>query len=333
MPGFLLPLSGYGLLRKANLVQQDDSRPQRLPVALAVLCSTALVIGCAKKEMTQESEIQKLKPVYSDSRGRILVGDSLTYVSTSYQRDVVVCGSFAGAPTIAIPLQKGVRGVIAHAAGVGKDEAGIAGLALANDYGVPAAAVETMSASIADGDSLYAGKVSHVNEAAGKLGAKPGMNTEEVAKLMLDARDGSPIDVASTADETSHEVLSTEQGKIIAVWSILLVDGQQPSNVFCVASHSGETMAKFAKRVMPKAIIANDAGKALGDSGIAGLTLLDEVGVAAASVDAMTARIGDGLSTYEDGVISATNEHAREAGVAVGMPAKRAALLLLETEN
>jgi nucleotidyltransferase/DNA polymerase involved in DNA repair len=46
-------------------------------------------------------------------------------------------------------------------------------------------------------------------------------------------------------------------------------------------------------------------------------------------VDARTARMGDGLSTYRDGVISACNAPARERGVEVGQPAAVAADLLL----
>jgi hypothetical protein len=38
--------------------------------------------------------------------------------------------------------------------------------------------------------------------------------------------------------------------------------------------------------------------------------------------------MGDGLSTYRDGVISAANDLAMAAGVLIGMPAKHASRLL-----
>jgi hypothetical protein len=49
----------------------------------------------------------------------------------------------------------------------------------------------------------------------------------------------------------------------------------------------------------------------------------------AAAVAAMSARIGDGLSTYREGIISAVNEPARAKGVAVGMAAKDALRLMI----
>jgi hypothetical protein len=65
------------------------------------------------------------------------------------------------------------------------------------------------------------------------------------------------------------------------------------------------------------------------DSGIEGLAELEKYGIAAAAVSANSARIGDALSTYYDGIISATNEVAQNKGVRVGMRAERAAELML----
>jgi hypothetical protein len=42
--------------------------------------------------------------------------------------------------------------------------------------------------------------------------------------------------------------------------------------------------------------------------------------------------MGDGHSTYEDGVISAMNDLAAAAGVRIGMTAKEAARLLVERD-
>jgi hypothetical protein len=67
----------------------------------------------------------------------------------------------------------------------------------------------------------------------------------------------------------------------------------------------------------------------LGDSGIEGLAVLDGHGMAAAAVSTESARIGDALSTYNDGVISAVNSVAEAKGVRVGMRAAAAARLML----
>ena len=65
-----------------------------------------------------------------------------------------------------------MRGLLAHDAGVGRDGAGVSGLALAERLGVPAATVAAHSARIGDGESVYAdGLVSHANRLAVSCGA------------------------------------------------------------------------------------------------------------------------------------------------------------------
>jgi uncharacterized protein YunC (DUF1805 family) len=60
------------------------------------------------------------------------------------------------------------------------------------------------------------------------------------------------------------------------------------------------------------------------ESGIGGLWPCDERGMPAASVSAASASIGDGISTYTDGLISAANKSAERLGISVGMPAREA---------
>ncbi len=52
-------------------------------------------------------------------------------------------------------------------------------------------------------------------------------------------------------------------------------------------------------------------------------------GLVAAAVSSASARIGDALSTYHDGIVSAANEPARAKGVTIGMKAAEAARLML----
>ena len=67
-----------------------------------------------------------------------------------------------------------------------------------------------------------------------------------------------------------------------------------------------------------KGSIANDAGIARNNTAIEGLALLAEKGVPCAAVDTMSARLGEGLSTWNDGIISAVNAPAAARGVKVG---------------
>ena len=271
--------------------------------------------------------------IYADnSYGRILVADSLTYFHDVSVEDVVVGASFAGVPTAMVPLKQGIKGWIAHEAGVGKDEAGISGLPFSQDWGIPAAAVATMSARLSDGDSLLKGIISHANEVAIALGVKPGQTGAEAAELMLKAAPGRAV-TTDNVDARVHPLAQEGERGIYAVWSLMLIEQHRPNDVFCVASHSARVMAEYAESVMPLGIIANDAGMGMEHSGIDGLPILDDKGIAAAAVDTMSARIGNPLSTYHDGIISAVNQLAKAKGVRVGMPAKQAADLMLKHTN
>jgi hypothetical protein len=78
-----------------------------------------------------------------------------------------------------------------------------------------------------------------------------------------------------------------------------------------------------------KGAIANDAGIAKNNTAVEGVQLLQERGIPAASVASMSARLAEGLSTWNDGVISVLNAAAAARGVRIGMTAKEAARLML----
>jgi hypothetical protein len=88
-------------------------------------------------------------------------------------------------------------------------------------------------------------------------------------------------------------------------------------------------MALYALPIRPKGLICNDGGRGLNDSGIEGLAEMARHGFAAVAVSSASARIGDALSTYRDGIVSTANEPARAKGVTIGMKAAEAARLML----
>ncbi|MCQ0019334.1 hypothetical protein [Actinomadura madurae] len=65
-----------------------------------------------------------------------------------------------------------------------------------------------------------------------------------------------------------------------------------------------------ALRAAAAAAVFNDAGVGRDAAGLGRLPALDARGIAAATVSAASARVGDGRSTYHDGVLSARNEAA-----------------------
>lgn len=86
----------------------------------------------------------------------------------------------------------------------------------------------------------------------------------------------------------------------------------------------------YLLQVRPHGFICSDGGMGRDQAGAAGLVAANDAGLAGATVDARMARMGDGLSSYNDGIISAANKLAQAAGVTVGMPADEAARLLLD---
>ena len=177
---------------------------------------------------------------YSDARGRILIADSLTHFSEATPSDAVcIAASFAGVATASYPLSAGVKGWIAHAAGPGKDQAGISGLPLSDELGVPAAAVATMAAGLSDGPSVAEAPIAFANETARALGVRDGMTGRDAALLMLDGPENEGRDVSDRFDTQVRRVVGDSEAGIYTAWSIGLIDTCRPMDVFCVASHSG----------------------------------------------------------------------------------------------
>ena len=267
----------------------------------------------------------KLKVILADPRGRIIIADSLSYYDDRVGvDDVVLGGSYAGASTISTVLPTGAKAIIAHDAGIGKAQAGISGLALCDKLGIPMAAVAGRTASLSNGNSLLGGIISSVNEAAQRLGVRAGQSTRQAAELLLQAKPGRPITETVGIDLDLHEMAALPTGRILArVW-LLNLPTTYPDDVFALGTHSARVAAEHAFRWNVKGWIANDAGMAKNGSGIAALAICGERGMPAASVAAASASIGDALSTYHEGIISAANEPARRKGVATGMTAREA---------
>jgi len=258
---------------------------------------------------------------------RIVVLDSVTQCQGRVQEgDVLVAGSFAGALSLRLALPFGIRGLIAHAAGIGKDAAGISALGVADTLAIPAAAVDTMSARIGDGPSVHGdGVISHANAAARALGVEAGMSARDAARRLT--RAGPPRALAAgLTHETPRVVDETAAGRVVCVDTLSFATSANAGDVVCAGSHSGRVNIEALLRIVkPRGVVASDGGMARDRSGISGLARLEDADVAGAAVDTMSARIGDGPSVHDDGVISHANTAARALGVEAGMTARDAA--------
>ena len=243
---------------------------------------------------------------------------------------VVVGGSHGGAYPGYLAARACACAVILNDAGIGKDDAGIGSLAYCDALGMASATVSHASARIGDAeDTLSSGILSRVNETARAVGCEPGMPCLDA---VLALRRASPPRVAPQYAEARHLVGENPAGlRLVCMDSISLVaDGEDDGHVVLSGSHGGLVTSQphLAIGVRAAAAFFNDAGIGKDGAGITRLPVLDERGIAGATVAAMSARIGDGRSTYQDGIVSRVNETARAAGVEPGMPAREAVDLI-----
>ncbi|MFT3954914.1 MAG: hypothetical protein QM722_11165 [Piscinibacter sp.] len=105
----------------------------------------------------------------------LLLVDSITEAIGPGAGALVVSGSHGGISAGRFAVQAGVRLAVFNDAGVGRDEAGIAGLQWLQQHGIAGCTVSHHSARIGEARStLDDGLISHVNAAAAALGARPG---------------------------------------------------------------------------------------------------------------------------------------------------------------
>lgn len=128
-----------------------------------------------------------------------------------------------------------------------------------------------------------------------------------------------------------HKVVKESGGyRIIIANSATSIDDNNKKDVVVDGSHFGLNVGQYALQAKIRGMIGNDAGIGLEEAGIAGLKLLGQHGVPGAAVSCMSARIGNGTATYEEGVISVANETAKILGITKGMSAKEAADKMFE---
>lgn len=105
----------------------------------------------------------------------VVLLDSITEVTPRHVGCCVVTGSHGGVSAARYARAVAARVYAFNDAGVGKDEAGIAALALLDAESIAAVAVAHRSARIGDArDSWNSGEISAVNTAAARLGLRVG---------------------------------------------------------------------------------------------------------------------------------------------------------------
>jgi len=247
----------------------------------------------------------------------VLLADSVTALDERHAGAVVVTGSHGGLIAARYAGTANVRAAIFNDAGVGLDDAGVAGLDLLDTIGVAAAAVAHTSARIADArDTMAHGIVSRANAAARAVGVAAGMNCADAVTRL---RWASRAYGALAPGRDTRRVLrrtSRRAPAVIGLDSIGLVAAFDEGAILVIGSHGalhgGDP--RSALGVDAAAVFFHDAGGGKDGAGFTRLPVLAARGIAAATVDGRSARIGDARSMWRTGVLSRANDVARERG-------------------
>jgi hypothetical protein len=187
------------------------------------------------------------------------------------------------------------------------------------------------SARIGDAEDILAcGTVSHCNAIAADAGIVVGMSCVEAGELLCAAPPGRGA--SASYDEARTQPGVNRHGlRIVCVDSVSLVTADDAGQIVLSGSHGGIVSGQrgLAIRVAAAAAFYNDAGVGKDEAGVSRLPVLDERYIAAATVGSASARIGDGRSTYESGILSRVNATAAELGIIPGMPAREAVELIV----
>ena len=262
-----------------------------------------------------------------------LVIDSATRLDAAARGAVVVCGSHGGLYAAWLAARAGVRAVVLNDAGIGRHSAGIAGIAWLDGLGIPACAIDYRSARIADGaDMLASGVVTMANESAAAHGCLPGHNCRQVVRCLLENTEPREPQEIPEIGETRLRISNTGHREVWALDSMSLARPEDRRAILVTGSHGALIGGKADDGMIAVDVFAaffNDAGGGKDDAGFARLPVLEARGIAAATVSNNTARIGDGRSTYETGVISRLNAVAQRLELKEGLSAREAVARLV----
>jgi len=254
-------------------------------------------------------------------RIEVLVTDSITRITRAAAGAVVVAGSHGGLFPAYLAATCGLRGVILNDAGVGLDDAGIACLAYLDTLGTAAATISHASARIGDGTDMMArGVISHANPRAVALGCAVGQACAEAAAML---RGGGVGNGDPPPYVEGRFLLRVEENAplIYGLDSIALAAAGDAGSVLVIGSH-GALLAgdpETAIGVQALAVVFHDAGIGIDRAGVSRLPVLGQRGIAAATVSAASARIGDARSMWTHGRLSVINGLAAAQGANVGM--------------
>lgn len=258
--------------------------------------------------------------VHENGGRRIWVMDSIAFGSDALAGDVIVTGSHGGASAGEYAAGYGVAAVVCNDAGVGKNDAGIAGLRELDNLGVAGVAVTHLSARIADGqDAWEHGVVGYANRTAQHAGVVSGVAVRDQVGALLTARPTAD-DASMAPGAMSREVLTINGNgtELVIMDSMSQAERADAGRILIAGSNGGRESGHVGVAARCALIVLNDAGVGKDEAGIAALGLLAQAGAPAATVGHQSAEISNGQDMWRHGVITHINEPAYERGARAG---------------
>jgi hypothetical protein len=246
---------------------------------------------------------------------------------------VLVAGSHGGIIAAYLGAKAGAHALVLNDAGLGKDRAGIAGLAWLEQIGMAAAAVSHWSARIGNGaDMLARGVISHTNVYAALCGVVTGQSCGEAAARM---RDANPPRSAPPDYAEGRWRVAAGPPEVWALDSVGKLEAGDAGRILVIGSHGAlhGGRPETALPVDAAAAVFSDAGLGADRFGITRLPALAARNIPAVAVDCMSARIGDGRSTWETGIVLHVNAPAAAVGATRGMSVRDFAAAVTAAQN
>ncbi|MEM1160674.1 MAG: hypothetical protein AAGJ28_07050 [Pseudomonadota bacterium] len=245
----------------------------------------------------------------------ICILDSITDADAADRGAVVASGSHGGIYPAAVASQAGIRAVAFNDAGRGLEDAGIEGVLKLGEVGMAAIAADCMTAPIGDANALLSkGVVSVVNAVAEELGIAPGQDVQSAMVVLKNAPQPTSL-LAKVAEARRRATL--ENGlEVELLDSASLVGHEDIGRIVVTGSHGALIGGDPSRALKAQARIAvyNDAGGGIGGTGYTRLPALESAGIAAVTVAASSAKIGNARSALQTGIISAMNAPAGDLG-------------------
>ena len=273
----------------------------------------------------------------------VVLLDSLGDLQPGNTSPILVCASHCGDNgTFARKVKNcHVKAVFLNNAGIGKNQAGISGLAHYEAENILACAVDHNSAEIGVArDTWESGIISHTNSLAEAAGIQIGDSVQEaVAKIInsgnhplstLESKNSESLitnevkDANSKVDIKKQTQTQVDGVTITVADSITFLDENNAGDIVVCGSHGGVSAGHYAQKHHLKAVFFNDAGIGKNNAGIKSLESLSDNEILACTVDCMSAEIFNGQDVLDNGIISVCNHLAKDRNIKEKMKVKEA---------